>query len=113
MKFQTSSLAIEVRIEKDVEQFDYFVSVAGVPYHHGQARTIVHALDAAIEYLGRKCRVCGCSLLNPCEGGCSWASTTTCSKCADRRRKRTAQFFDRLNLRPSAKSADKKPKTNL
>ena len=31
---------------------------------------------------GPICLGCGCSELNPCAGGCVWASATLCSLCA-------------------------------
>ncbi len=31
----------------------------------------------------RVCRVCGCSELNACEGGCSWVEKDLCSACID------------------------------
>lgn len=30
----------------------------------------------------RKCRVCGCTWNNACEGGCYWVEDDLCSKCA-------------------------------
>jgi hypothetical protein len=27
------------------------------------------------------CRVCGCSQLDPCEGGCAWAAPGLCTNC--------------------------------
>jgi len=31
----------------------------------------------------RVCRVCGCSDLEPCLGGCSWVQEDLCSACAN------------------------------
>jgi hypothetical protein len=33
----------------------------------------------------RICKVCGCSELRPCDGGCSWVEFDLCSKCAEAR----------------------------
>ncbi len=33
---------------------------------------------------GQKCRVCGCTWFNACEGGCYWVEDDLCSACADR-----------------------------
>jgi hypothetical protein len=30
---------------------------------------------------GPRCRVCGCSDDNACEGGCVWATPDLCSRC--------------------------------
>lgn len=35
----------------------------------------------------RKCQVCGCSQMNGCFEGCSWAEKHLCSKCAERKLK--------------------------
>lgn len=35
----------------------------------------------------RRCRVCGCSQMNGCFEGCSWAEKHLCSKCAERKLK--------------------------
>lgn len=32
----------------------------------------------------RKCRVCGCTEDNACEGGCYWVEEDLCSKCAEK-----------------------------
>ena len=32
----------------------------------------------------QKCRVCGCSHYNPCEGGCWWVEQDLCSACEER-----------------------------
>lgn len=34
--------------------------------------------------MARKCRVCGCTEDNACEGGCSWVEDDLCSACADK-----------------------------
>jgi len=34
--------------------------------------------------MARKCRVCGCTEDNACEGGCSWVEEDLCSACADK-----------------------------
>lgn len=31
----------------------------------------------------RKCRVCGCTQYNACEGGCYWVEDDLCSKCVE------------------------------
>ena len=40
-------------------------------------------IDIALEHLGaaRKCRVCGCTEHNACDGGCSWVEEDLCSAC--------------------------------
>ena len=30
-----------------------------------------------------KCKICGCTDYNACEGGCYWVAEELCSKCAD------------------------------
>jgi hypothetical protein len=32
----------------------------------------------------QKCRVCGCTQYNACEGGCYWVKEDLCSKCAEK-----------------------------
>ena len=32
----------------------------------------------------QKCRVCGCTWNNACEGGCYWVESDLCSKCVDK-----------------------------
>ena len=34
-----------------------------------------------------KCRVCGCTDDQACEGGCSWAEPDLCSKCAAKKKR--------------------------
>ena len=29
-----------------------------------------------------KCRICGCTAITPCPGGCSWVEPDLCSRCA-------------------------------
>ena len=43
-------------------------------------------IEIALEHLGaaRKCRVCGCTEHNACDGGCSWVEEDLCSSCAGR-----------------------------
>lgn len=41
------------------------------------------APDPGPEEEERSCRVCGCTDLNACEGGCSWVDEDLCSACAD------------------------------
>lgn len=38
-------------------------------------------LDDATKPNVRTCRVCGCTDMHACEGGCSWANANTCSRC--------------------------------
>lgn len=50
-----------------------------------RAAAVVHALhtDGAVD----TCRLCGCTDLSACPGGCAWANRarTICSTCLDRR----------------------------
>ena len=43
---------------------------------------LVHAQRAGIAW-ERRCRVCACTELNACEGGCSWVAEDLCSRCVD------------------------------
>lgn len=54
--------------------------------------TINKFVNGEIDYLAkpekevpeeRKCRVCGCTQNNACEGGCHWVEEDLCSKCAE------------------------------
>lgn len=31
----------------------------------------------------QKCRVCGCTEMRACPGGCSWAAPNLCSRCVE------------------------------
>lgn len=33
------------------------------------------------ELVDGECRVCGCSALEPCDGGCIWVQPDLCSSC--------------------------------
>ena len=49
-----------------------------------------HTSDQAIERIGslttQICRICGCTWLNGCPGGCYWVEDDLCSSCAARTR---------------------------
>lgn len=47
------------------------------------------AFDLGVDLHPRRCRVCGCTDDNPCEGGCEWVEEDLCSSCADREVLRT------------------------
>lgn len=49
-------------------------------------------IEVALEHLGaaRKCRVCGCTEHNACDGGCCWVGEDLCSSCV-------ASIEDHLN----------------
>ena len=54
--------------------------------HHGipfDEECELCALEDAEQDLGEamSCDGCGCSVLNPCPGGCVWASENLCSRC--------------------------------
>jgi len=38
--------------------------------------------DLGCDLIIRKCRVCGCSDGEPCEGGCGWEAWDLCTRCA-------------------------------
>ncbi len=42
---------------------------------------VMEALETAGVDLNRRCRMCGCTELNACEGGCSWVEADLCSAC--------------------------------
>lgn len=66
-------------------------------YHEGKAgfccnsdfgKTVFLTREAAektleIDENEQKCRVCGCTWNNACEGGCYWVEDDLCSKCAE------------------------------
>ena len=44
----------------------------------------VKCLDCCLAWLKQEassCRICGCTSITPCEGGCSWAEEDLCSAC--------------------------------
>lgn len=48
-----------------------------------ELRAEIVALRAAMApHLGQACNVCGCTELDACKGGCSWAAPSLCSTCA-------------------------------
>lgn len=47
----------------------------------------------------RKCRVCGCTDLNACEGGCSWVEDDLCSNC-EGKETATAMNCEEVNREP-------------
>jgi len=42
---------------------------------------LLRQIDNALE-ISMKCKYCGCTDDNACEGGCSWVAKDVCSKCA-------------------------------
>jgi len=53
-------------------------------YDEGNASALVDRLNASPDILplDRACRVCGCTNLRACPGGCYWVSLNLCSACA-------------------------------
>lgn len=45
----------------------------------------------------RKCRVCGCTDLNACEGGCSWVEEDLCSNCQGKEKPMTCEEVNALH----------------
>lgn len=41
----------------------------------------------------RKCRVCGCTEQNACEGGCSWVEEDLCSSCKEKDKKKPGLYL--------------------
>ena len=41
---------------------------------------------AAFGWFTRRCRVCGCTQMRACPGGCWWVDMDLCSRCAPRAR---------------------------
>lgn len=71
----------------NLEQW-YFVDRA-VKYleRRGQASTVgrlvrCQAFPSLVRIEEQRCRVCGCTELSACEGGCSWIAADLCSACA-------------------------------
>jgi hypothetical protein len=56
----------------------------------------------------QKCRVCGCSWNNPCEGGCYWVEPDLCSKCAEEMKTATADTKEKQE--PQTETAEEKLK---
>ena len=48
----------------------------------GTATTKRQAFKLARDYVARRCRRCGCSLMNGCIEGCHWVEPDLCSGCA-------------------------------
>ena len=83
MEFQ-ATVEIEIVQLKD-GKYHFMIDLDGFAMHevdHGE-KTPMAALAEAAKYLSRKCRKCGCTLLEGCEGKCHWVLPDLCSECVN------------------------------
>lgn len=51
---------------------------------HRQSAEFKHPAEGGLGQQHRKCRICGCTEMHACEGGCWWIEFDLCSACRNR-----------------------------
>lgn len=89
----TKNIPDETKHDKSVTKSMASETKAEVPANLAGSVTPELPLLARDNKQGRKCRVCGCTEQNACEGGCSWVEEDLCSSCKEKDKKKPGLYL--------------------